>query len=94
MIMRVLCERTERRGWEPDHPQYRSRRRIQEAAKAFDVRLQRVISRFGGPKAPNSLSIEVEKAKSLREIASSLVGIHDTLRYIVGTRSKRASQRD
>lgn len=87
IIMRVLYERSARRGWDPNHPQFCSRRRIEEAAKAFNTRLmavQRVLSRFGGPKLPISLFIEVEKAKSLREIASSLVGIHDTLRYIVG----------
>lgn len=50
--------------------------------KAFDLRLtavQRVSSRFGGYKAPNSLSIEIEKEKSLKEISKTLIGIHDTL---------------
>lgn len=45
--------------------------------------VQRVLSRFGNPKVPNSLITGIDKAKSLRGIAASLVGIHDTLRYII-----------
>ena len=72
MIRRLLCERSERRNWDPNHLQYRSRQGLQEAAKAFDLRLtavQRVLSRFGNPKVPNSLTIEIEKAKTLWGIA-------------------------
>lgn len=66
-----------RRGFDPNHVQYRSFRGLREAAKAFDQRLtavQRVRDRFGGPKAPNSLTIEVEKAKALKEISATLTG--------------------
>lgn len=86
MIRRLLVERTERHGWDPNNLQYRSRRSLRNAAKHFDQRLtavQRVLSRFGKPKLQNSLTIEIEKAKTLRGIAASLVGIHDTLRYLV-----------
>ena len=54
----------------------------------FDMRLtseQRVQTRFEGAKVLNSLTIEIDKVKSLRGIAESLVGIHDTLRYLVGS---------
>ena len=64
------------------------------STKAFNLRLtavQCVLSRFGNPKVPNSLTIEIDKAKSLRGIAASLVGIHDTLWYLVGF-TKYASQ--
>lgn len=78
MARRILCERFERRGWTPDNPQYRDRQSLQDGAQIFDMRLtavQRVLSRFGLPKLPNSLTIEIEKAKTLRGIAASLEGI-------------------
>ena len=87
MVRRILVLRTLRHNWDPHHLQYRSVRSLVDHAKAFDKRLtsvQRVFARFGQPKLPNSLSIEVEKAKTLRGIAASLEGIHDTLRYLVG----------
>ena len=60
--------------------------RLRVAIEKFDKRLtaaQRVEVRFGGPKKPNALSIEIEKAKTLRGIADTLTGIYDTLRYMV-----------
>ena len=46
--------------------------------------MQRLLTLFGKPKVPNFLTIEIDKALSLKEIAATLVGIHDTLRYMVG----------
>lgn len=87
IIRRLLCERSERRRWDESRHQFRTRHGLQEAIKAFNLRLtavQRVLSRFDNLKVLNSLTIEIDKAKSLRGIAASLVGIHDTLRYLVG----------
>ena len=70
----------------PGHAQYHNRRDLEEEAKGFDrglTAVQRVYSRFGNPKLPNSLTIEIDKAKTLRGIAASLQGILDTLRYLV-----------
>lgn len=81
-----MVENAERRGLEPGHPKYRARRSLREATKVWDRRLtsvQRVLSRFGGAKRPTELTIEIEKAKSLREISKTLVGILDVMRYQV-----------
>ena len=39
--------------------------------------MQRAENRFGGPKKPNALSIEIEKATTLQGINSTLTGIYD-----------------
>ena len=39
--------------------------------------MQRAENRFGDPKKPNALSIEIEKATTLRGINSILTGIYD-----------------
>ena len=83
---RLEVELSERRGWARGHPRYRSRRRLQQLTKVFDLRLtsvQRVQDRFGGHKKPTELSIQVEKAKTMKEISTILTGILDTLRFMV-----------
>ena len=47
--------------------------------------LQRVVSRFGGARVPNQLTIEIDKAKTLRRIDKTLQGILDVMRYTVST---------
>lgn len=39
--------------------------------------MQQAENRFGGPKKPNALAIEIEKATTLRGINSTLTGIYD-----------------
>ena len=72
---------------------FRSRRDLEMLARAFDTRLtavQRTISRFGGPKVPNALTIQIDQARSLRAISDTLTGILDILRYEVGSPALRA----
>ena len=91
--MRLLVEMTARHNLQPGHRRYRTARRLERATKDFDTRLtalQRTISRFGGAKAPDELSIEIDKARSLRAISASLMGILDTMRYAVGPHALRA----
>lgn len=45
--------------------------------------MQRVINWFGDRNVPNQLTVEIDKAKSLRQISETLTGILDTLRYMV-----------
>lgn len=42
MLERLLVERTERRGWNQNHPMYRQRRRLEGHAKRFDASLTAV----------------------------------------------------
>lgn len=82
----LLVEITERRGLPANHRLYRTREGLENYAKGFDrvlTAVQRAIARFGNPKAPDSLSIEIDKAKSLRAISETLTGILDTMRYQV-----------
>ena len=63
-----------------------TRIRLQELTKAFNKRLtavQRVADRFGGSKKLNTLSVEIEKAKTIKQIGNTLTGILDMLRYMV-----------
>ena len=83
---RILVGITERRGLPPNHRHYRTREGLKNYAKGFDrvlTAVQRAIAPFGNTKAPNSLSIEIDKAKSLRSISETLTGILDTMRYQV-----------
>ena len=89
MRYRYLVEITERRGLDPAHPMHATRAHLQVLTKAFDKRLtavQRVADRFGGPKKLNALSVEIEKAKTLKQIGNTLTGILDVLRYMVCSR--------
>ena len=84
--LRLLVEMNERRNIPPGHVLHRTRRDLELLAKAFDRRLtsvQRVFNRFGGPRVPNSLTIEIDKARSLRAISATLTGILDVMRYQV-----------
>ena len=91
--VRHYYEISGRRNLDPGHPMFRSRRDLELLTKAFDTRLtavQRTLSRFGGPKFPNALTIQVDQARSLRAISDTLTGILDILRYQVGSPAFRA----
>ena len=84
--MRLLVEITERRNLPAAHILYRTRRDLEIFCTAFNRRLtavQRTIARFGGTKVPNALTIEIDKARSLRAISATLTGILDVMRYQV-----------
>ena len=87
MRRRVECEITERRGLPAAHPMYITRDRLRQVTKTFDLRLtavQRVENRFGGPKKPNSLTIEIDKAHTLRKINKNMEAMLDVMRFQVG----------
>ena len=86
MRRRIEKEITDRRGLPRGHQMHVSDGRLRGLAKVFDTRLtavQRVESRFGGPKKPNSLSIEIDKAQTLRKINTNLEAMLDVMRYQV-----------
>ena len=78
---------------DPGDPGYTSALQLMNATKMYEKILnahQRVIDRFGGAKKPDALSIQVDQAKSLRAISTTLTGILDVLRYSVCIPTTRA----
>ena len=65
---------------------FRDRRGLEALTRAFDVRLtvvQRTISRLGGARVLDALTIKIDKARTLRTISSTLTGILDIIRYVI-----------
>ena len=87
MGMRRRRESALRRHTPRNHPRYVSKRRLKRAAKEFDRRVtsfQRVALRLGNAKRPDGLTVEIDKAKSLRNINSNLEALLDVMRFAVG----------
>ena len=74
----LSIKKRERRSLQPGHRNYRTRLDLRAVTEVFDRRLtaaQRVQRRFGKPRKPDALPIEIDKAKILRGIGKNLVAI-------------------
>ena len=83
----ALClryERTVRRGLLSNGPGVCSRAQLEEATKITDSVLtqhQRVANRFGGPKKPDLVTVQLDRAKILQGILDVMTGIYDVMRF-------------